>query len=68
MKLVNANKAETLLELRDLLNTYSDTELAAIYPCEGGVFGSGWFFFHIYEETLSDGSTVENADIYTGND
>ena len=67
-KIICAQKAETLKELRDLLNEYTDAELETIYPCEGGTYSAGWFFFRVYEDTLTDGSTVLNADIYTGND
>lgn len=51
---------ETLADLRNWLNQFKDIDLDAVHPEGGDNFVLGW-----HEETLSDGSTVNNAFIET---
>ena len=47
-------------ELRDWLNQFKSNDLSTVLPENDDFFTIQWF-----EETLSDGSTVNNARIFT---
>lgn len=49
-----------LAELRDWLNRFKSTDLETVFPYRGDYYELVWS-----EKTLTDGSTVNDADIST---